>query len=79
MGEIISVNRRTYPTQGPGDSWSETPPTVVTVLVGGSIGDYAAYTGIGDPQWVARNGDKIRYEEACCHFPIGLEREKYRD
>lgn len=80
VGNIIGVNRRTYPMQGTGDSWSSNPPTILTVLVAGSIGDYAAYSGIGEPEWVARNGDKIRFEEACCHFPGDqLERERYRE
>lgn len=49
-----------------------------TVLVEGEIGDYAAYTGHGDPDWVAEYGDKISFAEACVHFGK-LDREKYRD
>jgi hypothetical protein len=52
---------------------------VRTVLVAGDIGDYAAYQGIGSQEYVARHGDKIRFAEACCHFPGGqLEESRYR-
>lgn len=87
---IIGVNRRHYPTfiwaegvdheAGNVDGWSQNPPGITTVLVLGDIGDYAAYTGIGSDEWVARHGDKISFEEACVHFPGGqLQREKYRE
>jgi hypothetical protein len=94
--KILGVNRRYYPAQasvvgkpkirvpeelglGEVDQTDDPPPTLC-VLVEGDIGDYAAYVGHGDPEWVARFGDKIRFEEACCHFPGGqLVREKYRD
>lgn len=91
--KILGINRRWYPTQasvvghpaifidGLGSvDQSENPPPTLTVLVEGDIGDYAAYTGHGDPQWVAAHGDKISFAEACCHFPGGqLVKEKYRD
>lgn len=77
MSKILGVNIRHYPTQR-GSDWDPDPPGVVVILVAGEIGDYAAYCGIGEPQWVADNGDKISFEEACCHFPMGLVREKYR-
>jgi hypothetical protein len=49
------------------------------VLVLGYLGDYAVYCGFGTPEWIARHGDKVSFEEACCHFPgWQLEREKYR-
>ena len=73
--KILSINKRHYPTA---DSMFN-PVCISTVLVAGDIGDYAAYSGCGDPQWVARFGDKLSFNEACCHFPIGLERDKYRD
>ena len=61
------------------DEWAINPPSVVVVLVAGDIGDYAAYCGIGTPDWVARHGDKISFEEACIHFPGGqLEEGRYR-
>lgn len=53
--------------------------SVKTVLVEGEIGDYAAYSGQGDDQWVAAHGNKIPFEEAQVHFCNGLERERYRD
>lgn len=65
-------------TDPDGDAWCENPPPVVAVLVEGEIGDYACYVGVGLPEWVARHGDKISFEEACIHFPLGLKREKYR-
>lgn len=59
---------------------TEDPPPTLAVLVQGDIGDYACYVGHGKPEWVAQFGDKISFEEACCHFPGGqLVREKYRD
>ncbi len=62
-----------------GDVWCGDPLPIRAVLVKGDIGDYACYVGIGDPEWVAKHGDKISFEEACCHFPYRqLKREKYR-
>lgn len=59
---------------------TEDPPPTLAVLVEGDIGDYACYVGHGTPAWVARFGDKISFDEACCHFPGGqLVREKYRE
>ena len=81
FGRILGNNTRTYPMQRePGsDEWAINPPSVVVVLVAGDIGDYAAYCGIGTPDWVARHGDKISFEEACIHFPGGqLEEGRYR-
>lgn len=90
--KILGVNKRWYPAQASllgkpflemgGMSFDQTddPPPTITVLVAGEIGDYAAYTGHGTPEWVAAHGDKIRFEEACIHFPGGqLERERYRE
>lgn len=85
---ILGVNKRYYPAQGSvigkpglfGIDQSDDPPPTLAVLVRGDIGDYACYVGHGEPEWVARHGNKISFEEACCHFPGGqLEREKYRD
>lgn len=92
-GKILGVNTRHYPAQAsaighegftiPGEGYidqSEDPPPTVAVLVSGEIGDYACYVGHGTPQWVKDHGDKIRFEEACCHFPGGqLKRDNYRD
>lgn len=75
MSDILSVNRRTYPAA---DHRDPEEATVTVVLVAGDIGDYAAYQGFGPPEWVARFGDKLGFEEAAVHFPVGLEREKYR-
>ena len=71
---IMGVNTRSYATR---DSWTRGEVTVV--LVAGSVGDYAAYAGMGEPEWVAAHGDKLSFEEACCHFPGGqLDAERYR-
>ena len=77
---ILGVNTRHYPKQGLeyGTHDSDPPPTRAG-LVAGDIGDYAWYVGHGDPEWVARFGDKISFQEACIHFPHSLEKEKYRD
>ncbi len=77
--KIISVNTRYYPKQGTLGMWDGDPPPTCAVLVAGEIGDYACYVGHGTPEWVARYGDKISFAEACCHFPVGLVKEKYRD
>ncbi len=74
--DILGVNKRFYPSPEPNSR--EIPTTAV--LVAGAIGDYACYVGHGEPEWIRRFGDKISFEEACCHFPGGqLEKEKYRD
>jgi hypothetical protein len=75
QGTILGVNRRYIANPGNISSME-----LLVVLVAGAIGDYAAYCGIGTPEWVRDHGNKISFEEACCHFPGGqLEREKYRD
>lgn len=86
--KILDLSIRYFPTQYgcPGtdvlaehiEGWLSNPPPVVVVLVQGDIGDYAAYCGIGKPEWVADHGNKISFQEACLHFH-DLKREKYRD
>lgn len=73
IDKVIARNTRCYP--------SETGEYVEirVVLVAGQIGDYAAYVGHGTDEFVTRLGNKLSFEEACIHFPIGLERERYRD
>jgi hypothetical protein len=72
-GEILGINRRTY--SGPG--W--VPTDIIVVLVSGSVDDYAAYIATGDdPQWCIAHGNKLSFAEAQCHFPVGLEKKKYR-
>jgi hypothetical protein len=80
-GQILGVNRRTYPRQGHTGQLldGEQGCTVTVVLVGGAINDYAAYIGQGEPWWVAKHGDKLSFAEACIHFPGGqLTRARYR-
>ena len=73
--DILGVNKRYYPSR---DHSRDIPMTVV--LVAGDIGDYAAYAALTDDiDFVKKFGDKISFEEACCHFPGGqLRRELYR-
>ena len=71
-GVILSQNIRSYPCIGG-------HVDVITVLVQGSINDYAAYSAGGrDPDWAKRSGGKISFEEACVHFPHGIEKKRYR-
>ena len=77
---ILGVNDRSYPCQGSPWGYVSGYVDVTVVLVAGQIGDYAAYVGIGSPDYVKQHGNKISFEEACIHFPMGqLERERYRD
>jgi hypothetical protein len=88
MSKILGVNERCYPAQAsvigkpdvfPEIDQSDDSPPTLAVLVQGDIGDYACYVGHGTREWVRDHGDKISYEEACCHFPGGqLKRELYR-
>jgi hypothetical protein len=73
--EILEVSRRTYPSeQAPGRGVE-----MLVVLVAGEIGDYAAYAGQGSPEWVARFGNPMSFEEACVHFPDAqLKRAEYQ-
>jgi len=78
MSEIIGVDRYSIPTEQ--TKWCKTSSVdVVVVLVAGEIGDYAAYRGIGTPEWVMRFGDKISFDRANIHFCGQLEKEKYRE
>ena len=75
-GVILGINDRYYPSE----KRRFDPPRTLAVLVSGSIGDYAVYVGHGSPEWVKQFGNKISFDEACCHFPGGqLEKGKYRD
>jgi hypothetical protein len=74
-GTIIGINRRSYPAQ-PFGRYVQ----IIVVLVAGQIGDYAAYIAAGaSPEWTARYGNKLCFEEANVHFCGSLEREKYRE
>lgn len=75
--KILGVNKRSYPKEGA--TRFEEYTNLKVVLVAGDIGDYAAYSGDGSDEWVAKNGDKLSFEEACAHFPGGqLKEERYR-
>jgi len=72
--KILGVNKRYYPSPD-----HSRDICTITVLVEGDIGDYAAYTANGgSEEFAARYGDKISFQEAQCHFPYGLKKEKYR-
>lgn len=74
---ILAVNRRTLACEWlPNTGRNE--HTTITVVLKQDHGDYAAYQGMGSPYFVAQHGDKLSFEEACIHFPLGLERERYR-
>ncbi len=76
MNKILGVNARCYPNQD--DIMN--PPETLAVLVAGDIGDYACYVGHGNREWVAAHGNKIPFQEACCHFPGNqLKEELYRE
>lgn len=74
---IISVNRRSLACEWMPNTGRNEETTITIVLKAGGIGDYAAYQGMGSPEFVARHGDKLSFAEAQCHFH-GIEREKYR-
>jgi hypothetical protein len=76
--KILSINERWYPVGG-SQGMQRSPVTVV--LVAGTIGDYAAYCGVGGKEHaedIARYGDKLSFAEALAQFPIGLEESRYR-
>lgn len=74
-GTILCTNRRGYPAQY---GYAAGIVDITVVLVAGAIGDYAAYAGMGEPEWIAQHGDKLSFAEACVHFPVGLEEARYR-
>ena len=80
QSRILGVSARCYPMQDASSPFGQSmnPPTLKVVLVAGDIGDYAAYAGFGEDQFIARLGNKISFEEACVHFPGQLELKKYR-
>jgi hypothetical protein len=50
---------------------------VLCVLVGGAIGDYSVYCGVGDPRWVSDHGNKLPLAVALLAFP-GIDPARYR-
>ena len=51
---------------------------ITIVLLGGALGDYAAYVGIGSAGWVAQHGAKLSFDQARAFFPL-LNVERYRE
>ena len=94
MGRILGKNVRSYPAEnGQVVFWDGVNTEnieksnmssvmriepITVVLVAGEIGDYAAYIGIGSPEFVKNHGDKLSFTEANIHFCGQLEEEKYR-
>ena len=75
MSKILSTNIRYYP----GPTAEDRSIPTMAVLIAGEIEDYAVYVGHStDPEFVARSGDKISFQEASAQFS-GLKREHYRD
>lgn len=73
MPKILAVNKRHYRSHRFGEI------TISFVLVPGEADDYAVYAGQGTDTWVAENGNKIPFDEACEHFPGNqLKEDKYR-
>lgn len=79
-GLIICADRRSMPIQVRKDKLSDsgTRADFAVLLVSGAVGDYKAYRGMGDDEWIIRHGDPLTYKEALAHFPVGLSEERYR-
>ena len=85
-GQVLGVNTRWLPSP---DAALDHRVGYCVVLVAGAIEDYAAYAGLvrgsdGDPtaseiDFIKRQGNKIRFAEAQCHFPGSLEQSHYRE
>lgn len=50
---------------------------VLFVLVGGAVGDYVVYVGMGSPAWVSDHGNKLPLSLAMLAFP-GIDPARYR-
>ena len=77
MNKILGINERRYLNSR---NISETI-AITVVLVAGGIDNYTAYAGAGtkeDAEWISRHGNKLSFQEACCHFPGQLKEENYR-
>ena len=70
---ILSTDTKSYPSEYNPNGHVE----IIAVLVGGTIGDYAAYIGQGTVEFVARSGDKLSFIEAKQYFP-GIIEDNYR-
>ena len=85
-GQILGVNTRWLPSLSPD---LDHRVGYCVVLVAGAIDDYAAYAGLvrgddGNPtaseiEFIKRSGNKVRFEEAQCHFPGSLKQNRYRE
>lgn len=71
--KIISADKRCF--------MSEIDPKgcifLTAVLTEGTIGDHAVYIGQGTEEFVAMQGNKLKFEEAKIYFP-GIKKENYR-
>lgn len=78
MHKIIGRNSRGYPVQT-GEEITITTLLIATIH-NNEIFDYAAFSGIGSDAFIMRSGTKLRFDDACCHFPGGqLKQELYRN
>lgn len=91
LQDVISINARRYPSPHEGDG---EPGFVLLVVLKKMHGNFVrAYAGIvrdtsredgldyvdRHAVWVMEWGNKLRFEEAKTHFPIGLAAENYYD
>jgi hypothetical protein len=74
--EVVNTYTLAYPMQGPPEARFEWV-RVRYVLVLDGVGLYAVYAGMGDPEWIARNGTKQTYKEAKLRYPF-LTKGAYR-
>ena len=51
---------------------------ILNVVLTENVGQFAVYLGVGSDEFVAKKGQKIKYERALMYYPL-LEKEKYRD
>jgi len=71
QGMILNIHKHRYVAEGEGGF------IATIVLVAGSMGDYAAYEGVGSPEWIKHHGTKLTFKQAQQCF-MGLEEKRYR-
>lgn len=76
-GQVLAINKRRFVKEPDMDDPAVPYVIVSTVLVAGAVGDYAAYEGIGNPEWIKEHGNKLTYDEARERFS-GLGEKRYR-
>ena len=71
-GQILAADRRSMASES---GWRI---EYSVLLVSGAVGDYKAYMGSGSDEFIIAYGDPLSFDEAKAHFPIGLEKRRYR-